>query len=447
MNPSASPDLPDVQHEFAYDVRVDIETEGRGYQHLKGVKNAMDKAALIFPTEDKREAYVATATQLLRALPPLTLRGKNSKRVEVSGHHKARGSRRLDLGMVEISADSEEDDDATSESDTDSIMNPPLYVDRHRSQSRQSARRTEARLKEAHRSLRSKPASFPSQGSLILGDLEQDTAEPQAIDPRVLLLRDHSAPLDRSTQEPGVALAGLDTRPETKVNFADHVEQASHDHPRPSNFDLRRKKNGDLNQDNAHSSRLKQPGHSQPLAAHDQQPSLPPLDANTSTQMPAKLQAKKTASVLDPESESRASKASAQPLFKRPQKSQTTTNNPMDWDVGEMADESAAAASTKKQSLKKPVAKQTKRKSQGKSEVEENSMQLGDDLGQPALKRPKMMAGKSQKGSSSKYDEFDIEVDDEEAIAPASKSTKVTTKRPTRQRTRRPSLKPPSRRK
>jgi hypothetical protein len=430
MNPPASPDLPDVQHEFANDVRVDIETEGRGYQHLKGVKNAMDKAALIFPTEDKREAYFATATQLLLALPPLTLRGKNSKRVEVSDHHKTRGSRRLDLGMVEISADSEEDDGTTSESDTDSIMNPPLYVDRHRSRSRQSARRTEARLKYAYRNLHSKPANFPSQGSLILGDLEQDTAEAQAIDPRVLLLRDHSAPLDRSTQEAGVALAGLDTRLETKVVFANHVEQASHDNPRPSNFDLRRKMNGDLTQDNAHSSRLKQPGHSQPLAAHDQQPSLPPLDANTSTQMPAKLQAKKTAPILDPESERRASKASAQPLFQRPQKSQTTTNNPMDWDVGEMADESAATASMKKQSLKKPVAKQTKRKSQGKSEVEENSTQLGDDLGQPALKRPKTMAGKSQKGSSSKYDVFDIEVDDEEAIAPASKSTKATTKRP-----------------
>jgi hypothetical protein len=432
MNPSASPDLPDVQDEFANDVRVDIETEGRGYQLLKGVKNAMDKAVLIFPTEDKGEAYAASATQLLRALPPLLLRGKSSKRVEVPGHHKARGSRRLDLGMVEISADSEEDDNITSESDTDSIMNPPLYMDRHRSRSRQSARRTEARLKEAHRNMHSKPASFLPQGSHIHGDLEQYTAEPQAIDPRVLLLRDHSVPPDRSTQEAGVALAGLDARPETKVNFADHVEQASHDNPRPSTFDHRRKKNGELTQGNAHSLRLKKPGHSQPLAAHDQQPSLPPLDVNTSTRMPAKLQAKKTASVLDPESERRASKASAQPLLKRPQKSQTTSNNPMDWDVGEIADEGAAGASTKKQSLKKPVARQTKRKSQGQSEVEENSMQLDDDLGEPALKRPKTIPGKSQKGSSSKHGEFDIEVDDEEAIAPASKSTKATTKRATK---------------
>lgn len=403
-NPRTSPDLRDVEAAFGPDAMVDIETQGRGFQLLKGVKNAMKTAELFFPTEDDGEEYAACATELLGTLPPLPLRERDSNLFQLSSHHKSQYSRRLDSRMVDMSVDS----DTTSESDTDSIMNPPLYMDRDRSRSRQSARRTEAKLQEAHRNMRSKPASFPLQESLILGGLGQDEAEPQGVDPRVLQIRDDGISLDKPTRDSRIASISVYAGSDTGVDDADQMAKSTPRHARPPILDHQ------CPSEDAKTLPTEKEEHRQRVTGHRRKPSIEPNAANTP---------------LAP-TETQARMATFQPLLQRPRESQKSTTNLMDWDVGEMAGKDSATPLTKKQRLKKPAAKPAKRKSQDSSKDEEISIQSGNNIGQPTLKRSKLVAGKTQKGNSLSLDQYDFEIDDDEVTAPTLKSNKAVTKRP-----------------
>lgn len=451
----------DFRPHIGRNITVLIETGGRGYQLFRGVKNALDSARLVVPEFEQGEAFVRHASQNLQLMPILPRRGDSPTDVGTSSRAESRGFRRLDVGMIDMSTDSDAEDGTVSASDAISIVEADAHINQceiSRSQSRLSSRTIETKLKEAHRNKHSESASFVPQSSLILGEQGELASQHRSIDPRMLMKREgDNVQVD--------VTAGLDM----DVDFATYLEQirnrgedeAGRSNAKrllpslePCRSTILRKHVESSPSDRAHRMISKRPAaerfgaiNSRSLrqTLKSQQSFAQGPNANEDSEHSKPLPLRNADAGLEPSNvvysalAATGLKPDTQPdkhrtTLQRNQKSQPVTSHPMDWDVGDMADERIALPTAKKPRLTKSATEPATRKSQERAQIQEESIRIDDTGVASMLKRPKPTDSKSQRsqqiGSKAKQDEFDIE-DEDEIVAPAPKMAKGTTKRAT----------------
>jgi hypothetical protein len=451
---------PDILSEVGDGVDVHIDTAGKGYQVFEGTRSALDVAILTLPQYEQGETFAMHASQSLKLLPPLLRSEDRSADTEISSHTASRSFRRLNVGMIDVSRESDSAEDVLSASDSGSIFEVDARTSRRklsRSRSRQSSRITEAKLKEARREKPSEPATPAPQGSLRSGGRQEFPTQSRSIDPRMLTRR-------KSNDMQADATAGIGMN--MNMNFEHYVEQSKTQtekepgrrakHPQPS-AESRRNTIPTQRVESSPSNRVHRLPLKRPLEAargtidggHPRQSleperslaqrssnkemsehhkSLQPRIRNADLE-PTKVAGKtpaanKNNSITQPKK--------AQTVLRRSAKSRIDSASPLDWDEGDMADESSCLPTAKKPRLTSPTPKPAPRQSQGKAQAQEETMQLNHGGATSMLKRPKAASTKIQKPQQTsfqaKYDDFELE-DDEEPAAPASNGGKATTKR------------------
>lgn len=324
------------------DVDVIIQTAERGYQLAEGTRSALDSAVLVLPQYEQGEAFERHASRVLELLPPL----EDRPAIQPSSHAESRSFRKIAYDMIDVEGGSEED--VSSTSSASSIIGIGTDTSQQkvsRSRSRQSSRITEAKLKEAGREKTSVAAA--SQGSLRPGERQEFLNQPPLINSRILTKGKSSiAQDDVVTAERSL-----------NMEFGSYVEQSKR------------------------------------LAKNENEPS-------------------RHAKLAQPSAGARQNRISAQRVASSPSnrvhrltsKRASAAVKSIDWDSGNMADESNVLAPVaKKPRLTRPMAKVTSRQTQAKTRKSQ------------------------QAGVNANHDEFELEDGDDTAAA-ASAAGKVVTK-------------------
>jgi hypothetical protein len=445
---------PDFRAEVSDHVDVIIDTAKRGHQIFKGVKSALDSARLTFPQNEHAETFAKYASENLKHLPPLPGR----EDVDTSSCLERRKFRRLDLGMIDMSMDIESEDEMTSASDISSLVGADAHNGRQtpsKSRSRQSSQNVVAKLKDAKGDMCPVSASFVSHGSLVLGGQGDQTTQPQTIDPRILTKGTGNAVQADAT-------AGIDTN----VNFATYIDQSrtraekevvrskaettlTPPEPRRDTILLQRVESSPSNRaqrpiskravaETLEASKRRPPAQTmetEQLFAQD-------VTANKMQehrgQIASRVESTTLESITLASNTSTATFTKTDTIFKKPETRLLRSYNPqrggpspMDWDTGDMADESTALPAAKKPRLTNSVARPGTKKSQADDESQEVAVHPNDRNATSMLKRPKpnrVMSQSQQIDAHAEHDQYDIAVDDN-STAPASKTAKATSKR------------------
>ena len=445
---------PDFRADVDEPVDVIIDTATKGYQIFKGAKSALDTARLVFLQNEQAEAFAECVRDYLESLPPLPGR----EVVDTSSCPERRSFRRLHVGMVDMSMDDESENDMISTSDVSSLLGADTHNGQRtlsRSRSRQSSRKTEEKLKAAQRDKRSISASLLAHDSVLLGKQVGQATQPQTIDPRMLTKGTSNAVQADAT-------AGVDT----SVNFATYVDQSkcrpekevvrskaepTQPPPEPRQVTLlpQRVESSPSNRAQRH---IPKRAVAESLEASESRP--PPQTIETEQPLPQDVPANKlqerrgqpasraesailqsttltnnTSTATFTESDTMSKKPATR--LRRSQNPQRGGANPMDWDTGDMADESTALPAAKKPRLTKSTAGPATTKSQANVQSQENAMQPNDSNATSMLKRPKVnrAKGKSQQiDAHAEHDQYDF-TDDDNSAAPASTTAKPASKR------------------
>ena len=447
---------PDFRARDCEHVDVIIDTAKRGHQIFKGAKSALDSARLTFPQNEQAETFVEYVSDNLKPLPPLSGR----KDVGTSSCPERRNSRRLDLGMIDMSMDIESEDDMASTSDISSLLGADAHNGRQtpsKSRSRQSSQNAVAKMKEVQRdrNKRSVPASFVSHGSVVLGGQGDQTTQPQTIDPRMLTKGTSNAVQAGAT-------AGIDTN----VNFATYIDQsrtraekevvrskAEHTltppEPRRDTILPQRVESSPSNRAQRHiskravadtleASKSRPPAQIMETAQFFAQDVTAKKMQEDRDQIASRVESTTLESTTLASNTSTATFTKTDAIFKKPETRLRRSHNPqrggpspMDWDTGDMADESTALPAAKKPRLTKSIARPGTRKSQADDKSQEVTVQPSNSNATSMLKRPKpnRVTGQSQQVNAyAEHDQYDIAEDDNNA-APPSKTAKATSKR------------------
>jgi hypothetical protein len=446
---------PDNRSDNGEDVQVFIETAKRGYQVYQGTRNALDSAILVLPRYDQGESFAEHASRSLQLVMPQS--EGMSANIQTSSRAESRSFRMLAHGMVDVDMEgnSEPESDVVSISNASSIIGTFTESGQRkvsRSRTRQSSRVTEAKLKEAHREMPSKPAASGSQLSLRHGDRQELANQSRSIDPRMLTRRKSNNVQTEMTKD-----IGMDTGFERYVEQSkDRAENKPARHAkllhqpsaglRPDTISSQRVESSPSNR--AH--RLLSSKRALDLGTNQTRPLRQPLEperslvAGRSTketsehrrapqpctgnedlepiELVNKTPAKTTTDLV-----TQARKTQA--ALRHTRQSQSATANPMDWNGGDMADESNAhLPAAKKPRLTEATAKSKSRQSLSGARSRAEPTKLDDSGATSILKRPKATKTKSRKSQQTdpkaKHDEFDIE-DDEETTAPTSTTGNV----------------------